>query len=151
MKRRSFLRNTTLASTGLLLAQTPLNAFAPAVKKRIVMVGTGHRGTGFWGKTLVDNYSDVIEFVGLCDINPGRLEFAKKRMGVQCPLFTNFDEMMDTVKPEVVIVTTVDATHDQFIIKAMEMGADVITEKPMTTDEIKCRAIQDAEKRTGKK
>jgi predicted dehydrogenase len=33
----------------------------------------------------------------------------------------------------------------------MEMGADIITEKPLTTDEIKCQAIIDAEKRTGKK
>ena len=31
------------------------------------------------------------------------------------------------------------------------MGANVITEKPMTTDESKCQAIIDAEKRTGKK
>ncbi|MDQ3682209.1 MAG: Gfo/Idh/MocA family oxidoreductase [Bacteroidota bacterium] len=151
MQRRNFIRNTSLASTGLLLAQTPFTAFASAAKTKIAMVGTGHRGTGFWGKTVVDNYSDVVEFVGLCDNNPGRLEFAKKRMGVQCPLFTDFEKMMNTVKPEMVIVTTVDSNHDQFIIKAMEMGADVITEKPMTTDEIKCKAILNAEKRTGRK
>ncbi len=151
MERSTFLRNTSLASAGLLLAKTPFTSFASSVKKKIAMVGTGHRGTGFWGKTVVDNYSDVVEFVGLCDINPGRLEFAKNRLKVQCPVFTDFEKMMNTVKPEVVIVTTVDSTHDHFIIKAMEMGADVITEKPMTTDEIKCKAILDAEKRTGKK
>ncbi|HVE60580.1 MAG TPA: Gfo/Idh/MocA family oxidoreductase, partial [Chitinophagaceae bacterium] len=148
---RTFLRNTTLASTGLLLSQSPLNTFASTAKKRIAMVGTGHRGTGFWGKTVVDNYSDIVEFVGLCDINPGRLEFAKNRLGVQCPLFTDFEKMMKSVKPEVVIVTTVDSTHDHFIIRSLEMGADVITEKPMTTDEIKCKKILDAEKRTGRK
>jgi predicted dehydrogenase len=92
-----------------------------------------------------------VEFVGLCDINPGRLEFAKNRLGVKCPLFTDFEKMMKTVKPEVVIVTTVDSTHDHFIIRSLQMGADVITEKPMTTDEIKCKAILKAEKRTGKK
>jgi predicted dehydrogenase len=114
------------------------------------MVGTGHRGTGFWGKTVRDNFSDVVEFVGLCDHNPGRLAFAKERMKVQCPTFTSFEQMMKTVKPEVVIVTTVDSTHDDFIVKALEMGSDVITEKPMTTDEIKCKRILDAEKRTGR-
>jgi predicted dehydrogenase len=41
--------------------------------------------------------------------------------------------------------------HDKFIIRGMELGADIITEKPMTTDEGKCQAILDAEKRTGKK
>ncbi len=115
------------------------------------MVGTGHRGVGFWGKPVVDNYSDLVEFVGLCDVNPGRLAFAKEKMGVRCPTFTDFTAMMNTVKPDVVIVTTVDATHDAFIIKAMEMGADVITEKPMTTDEKKCEKILAAEKRTGRK
>lgn len=152
IQRRTFLKNTSLASAGVLLASTPLSALAmPTGKKRLAMVGTGHRGTGFWGKTVVDNYSDVVEFVGLCDINPGRLAFAKTRMGVSCPTFTDFTSMMKAVKPEVVIVTTMDANHDLFIIKALEMGADVITEKPMTTDEVKCRAILDAEKRTGRK
>ncbi|HVE60174.1 MAG TPA: Gfo/Idh/MocA family oxidoreductase [Chitinophagaceae bacterium] len=151
MKRRTFLRNTSLASTGILLAKTPFTSFASGIKTKLAMVGTGHRGTGFWGKTVVDNYGDVVEFVGLCDINPGRLEFAKNRLKVQCPVFTDFEKMMNSVKPEVVIVTTVDSTHDHFIIKSLEMGADVITEKPMTTDEIKCKAILEAEKRTGRK
>ncbi len=152
MQRRNFLKNSTILASGMLLSQDVLAAAKPfAGKKRIALVGTGHRGTGFWGKNIQANYNDVIEFVGLCDINVGRVTFAKTRIGVSCPVFTNFEEMMNTVKPEIVIVTTVDATHDQFIIKAMEMGADVITEKPMTTDEIKCQAILDAEKRTDKK
>jgi predicted dehydrogenase len=153
MKRRNFIKNSTIVASGIMLSPDILAAAKPftATKKRIALVGTGHRGTGFWGKNIQENYNDVIEFVGLCDINPGRVAFAKTRIGVSCPTFTNFVEMMKTVKPELVIVTTVDATHDEFIIKAMEMGADVITEKPMTTDEIKCRAILDAEKRTGKK
>jgi predicted dehydrogenase len=153
MKRRNFIKNSTIVVSGMLLSQDILAAAKPfsAAKKRIALVGTGHRGTGFWGKNIQENYKDVIEFVGLCDINPGRVAFAKTRIGVSCPTFTNFEEMMKSVKPEVVIVTTVDATHDEFIIKAMEMGADVITEKPMTTDEIKCQAILNAEKRTGKK
>ena len=115
------------------------------------MVGTGHRGTGMWGKDVVDSYSEYAEFVGLCDINPGRVEAGKKILGVTCPTFTDFEKMMKEVKPEVLIVTTVDGTHDQFIIKGMEMGANIITEKPMTTDEFKAQAIIDAEKRTGKK
>ena len=35
-----------------------------------------------WGKSLVEEYGDLLEFVGLCDINPGRLSFAKEFMGV---------------------------------------------------------------------
>jgi predicted dehydrogenase len=58
--------------------------------------------------------------------------------------------MMRETKPDVLIVTTVDATHDEFIIKGMKMGADIITEKPMTTDEVKCQNILDTERETGK-
>lgn len=153
MERRDFLKNSSVLASGIMLSPDVLSAMKPfvAAKKRIALVGTGHRGSGFWGKTIQDNYNDVIEFVGLCDINPGRVATAKEAMGVGCPTFTNFEQMMKTVKPELVIVTTVDATHNEFIIKAMQMGADVITEKPMTTDEIKCEAILDAEKKYGKK
>ena len=38
--------------------------------------------------------------------------------------------------------------HEQ-IVGALERGCDVITEKPMTTDEQKCQAILDAERRRG--
>jgi predicted dehydrogenase len=151
MKRRHFIKNTSLVSAGLMLSPT-ISALSPSVvKKRLALVGTGHRGTGFWGRTVVENYSDVIEFVGLCDNNPGRLAFAKSTMKVGCRTFTDFEKMMKETKPDIVIVNTIDSNHDEFIIKALEGGSDVITEKPMTTDEIKCKAIIEAEKRTGKK
>jgi predicted dehydrogenase len=151
MKRRDFIQNTSLAA-GSLLAVPNLSAMNfPIAKKRLAMVGTGHRGSGFWGKPVLDNFGDVIEFVGLCDINPGRLETGKRHIGATCPTFTDFDKMLKETKPDTVIVTTVDATHDIFIIKALEAGCDVITEKPMTTDEKKCQNIINAERKTGKK
>ena len=71
-------------------------------------------------------------------------------MGVDSPLYTDFDKMMRETKPDTLIVTTMDSTHHEFIIKGMEMGCDIITEKPMTTDEEKCQAILDAQAKTGK-
>jgi predicted dehydrogenase len=58
--------------------------------------------------------------------------------------------MIAETKPDVVIVTTKDATHNQYIVRAMELGCDVVTEKPMTTDENKCREIIEAQQRTGR-
>ncbi len=152
MKRRNFISSTAGAAVGASVLSNPLSAaVSSAAKRRLVLVGTGSRGTSFWGKRIVDNYSDLIEFVGLCDLNPGRLELAKQYMGIECPVFTDFDEMIEKTKPDLVIVTTVDATHHQFVIRAMELGVDVLTEKPLTTDEVKAQAIIDAEKRTGRK
>lgn len=152
MERRTFLQNTGSALAGTLLTDNLLAAaLAPAKKKRVAMVGTGHRGLGMWGTEVLKEHGDHMEFVGLCDINPGRVETGRKMLGVKCPTFTDFDKMMKQVKPDILIVTTVDATHNQFIVKGMEYGADIVTEKPMTTDEDKCQQILDAEKRTGRK
>lgn len=151
-KRRTFLQQSSLASAALLTTPAHFLAKKNASKKtRVALVGTGTRGINMWGQNLQKNYAEHLEFVGLCDINPGRLAYGKKYIGCDCPIFTDFEEMMKTVKPDTLIVTTVDATHHEFIIKGMEMGANVITEKPMTTDEQKCQAILDVEKRTGKK
>jgi len=154
ISRRKFIASTgaTLAGSMLLNSSVAEAAsFFNGPKKRYALVGTGDRGTSMWGKDVVDAYPDQVEFVGLCDKNKGRVEYAKKYLGVNCPTFTDFEEMMKTVKPDILIVTTMCSTHDHFIIRGMELGADIITEKPMTTDETKCQAIIDAEKRTGKK
>lgn len=150
--RRQFLKTTGAAAAGTLLTSAvSASDTKPNAKMRVALVGTGVRGNSMWGRSVVQEYSDKVEFVGLCDINPGRLEFGRKYIGVDCPTFTDFEQMMKETKPETLIVTTVDATHHEFIIKGMEMGANIITEKPMTTDEDKCQAILDAERRTGKK
>ena len=154
ISRREFVATTSKAVAGaVLLSQIPDSAVAlPAEKKRrLAMVGTGHRGTGMWGKSVLQSYGDIVEFVGLCDSNPGRLETAKRMMGVSCPTFANFEEMIAKTKPDTVIVTTVDGTHHTFIAKALEMGCDVITEKPMTIDEAKLKLILDASRKSKNK
>lgn len=152
MHRRQFLRNSAFFTAAMAAGQaSALAAWRSATAaRRIALVGTGVRGTSLWGKNLVDNYGEHVEFVGLCDINPGRLAYGKDYIGADCPTFTDFAEMMRATRPEWVIVTTVDATHDEFVVAAMEAGANVITEKPMTTTAEKCRRILEAQARTGR-
>jgi len=149
--RRRFLFSVSMLAAGTAI---PLDAFNFGSKKdklKIALVGTGIRGTGFWGRRLVDRFSDILEFVGLCDINPGRLAFGKEYIGVTCPTFSDFDKMIKKTNPDLVIVTTKDSIHHEFIVKALNMGCDVLTEKPLTTDEHKCQQIVDAERKSGKK
>ncbi len=150
MRRRNFIAVTGVTASGLLIT-SPASALTPknGAKKRLALVGTGDRGTSFWGQRVQADYGDIVEFVGLCDVNRGRAEFAKTRINTSCPVFTDFDEMMKITKPDMVIVTTVDATHHIYIIKALEYGADVLTEKPLTTHETKLKQILDAEQKAG--
>lgn len=95
MKRRNFLATSAGVAAGVSLLSGPVGAAVSGRrKKRPALVGTGIRGTGFWGKRVVENYGDIVEFVGLCDINPGRLEFAANYMNVDCTVFTDFDKMI---------------------------------------------------------
>jgi len=157
MDRRKFISTSAVAAAGAILSSVPGVAKAMSTtgnkgpKKRIALIGTGSRGTSMWGIDVIKDYSDYVEYVGLCDINPGRVEAAKKYMGTTCKTFTDFETMMKEVKPDILIVTVMDSLHDKYIIRGMELGCDVISEKPMTTDEVKCQTILDAQKRTGKK
>ena len=89
----------------------------------------------------------MVDIVGLCDINRKRLDAAQTLLGADCPTFTSFDEMCAQAKPDLLMVTTVDAFHSEYIVKALDRGIDVITEKPMVIDEKQCQAVLDAEKR----
>jgi predicted dehydrogenase len=149
LHRREFVKSAgTVAAASLLVGGTSLAETRP---RRYAMVGTGHRGTGMWGADLAKRYADVLQFVGLCDTNPKRLAAGRELIGVECPTFTSFDEMLERVRPELLMVTTVDATHVAQITRALERGVDVITEKPMVTDERQCQAVLDAERKTGRK
>ena len=152
LTRRQFVKGAggAVAAASLLSANSSL---APAAinRRRYAIVGTGDRATGMWGRPLVQRYSDVLDFVGLCDINHKRAAVARQAIGVNCPTFTGFDEMCDKTRPELVMVTTVDAFHSDYIVKALDRGIDVITEKPMVIDESQCRRVLDAEKRNNRK
>ncbi|MFC5285233.1 Gfo/Idh/MocA family protein [Pedobacter alpinus] len=151
MHRRTFIHHTGAAVAASLIPESLLGAALSTPKKKIAMVGTGHRGTGMWGVEVLKEYADSVEFVGLCDKNLGRVKTAQKMLKLSCPTYTNIDQMLKAVKPDILIVTTMDSNHHEMIVKGLYYGADIITEKPMTTDEKKCQQIIDAEAKYGKK
>ena len=120
------------------------------VGRRYALVGCGLRGLTMYAAPLVREYADVASLVGLCDVNRVRMAYCNEALGTAIPTFTSFDELLAQTKPDAVIVASMDATHHAFIIGALEAGCDVITEKPLTVDEEKCRAILAAEERSGR-
>jgi len=159
ISRRRFIAATgAVAGASIVTPVAGLNAVAVnSEKMKIVLVGAGIRGTGMWGRTLMQRFSDRLEFVGLCDNNSGRVEAAKQIIGVNCRTYSNmqnpmvaFEQMMQENRPELVIVCTTDSTHVDYIVRGMELGANIITEKPMATESEQIQRIIDSEKATGK-
>jgi predicted dehydrogenase len=125
-------------------------------RKKYVQVGTGGRARMYY-EAIASTFKNKAEIVAFCDISPTRMNYANKLLTEKHRIapakiynYTEFDKMLDETKPDSVIVTSVDRTHHDYIIRAMEKGCNVITEKPMTIDEKKAQAIIDCQKNTGK-
>jgi predicted dehydrogenase len=150
VSRREFVKTAGSVAAATSLSGVPLDALQPA-KRRYAIVGTGDRGTGMWGRPVRESYADIVDFVGLYDINPKRALTSREMIGATCPTFASFDEMCDKAKPDLLMVTTVDNFHHEYIVKALDRGIDVMTEKPMVIDEQQCQRVLDAEKRNNRK
>ena len=119
--------------------------------KTYALVGTGYRGLWSYCEPIVKEYSDVARLAAVCDINPLRARLVGEYLKADIPAYTDFDLMLREVRPDVVIVTTKDCAHETYICRALEAGCDVISEKPITTDEDMLAHILETEKRTGHK
>ena len=123
--------------------------------KKYVLVGSGGRAEFFYG-AMVKDYWETSELVAFCDVNQTRMDYANKLLEekydhpkISTYLANEFDQMIEQEKPDIVIVTSVDRTHHTYIVRALELGCDVITEKPMTVDAEKTQEIIDTINKTG--
>ncbi|MFC1465863.1 MAG: Gfo/Idh/MocA family protein [Candidatus Brachytrichaceae bacterium NZ_4S206] len=117
--------------------------------KSYAFAGASSRAIGMFALPIAQRFRDTARIVGVFDVNPHRARLLSEHT-TNPPVFDDFDAMLRETKPDCVIVTTVDRYHHEYIIRALEAGCDAITEKPMTIDDEKCRAILDAERRSGR-
>ncbi|CCV64552.1 Oxidoreductase [Alteracholeplasma palmae J233] len=124
-------------------------------KKKYVIVGVGGRSRMFY-EAIATTYKETSELLAICDMSQTRMDFtnkALKELGyqeVKTYHYLDFDKMLDELKPDYVIVTSIDRTHHDYIIRSMRKGCDVVTEKPMTIDAEKIQEILDVQKETGR-
>ncbi|MCA9908376.1 MAG: Gfo/Idh/MocA family oxidoreductase, partial [Anaerolineae bacterium] len=123
--------------------------------KRYAIVGTGARAE-MYVKAITHTYAEYATLVALCDMSDSRMDWYNTQLqqaGLPPrPTYhaDDFDRMIAETRPDIVIVATKDSTHHTYIARAMELGCDVISEKPMTMDVERMRVIFDAIERTGK-
>ncbi|WP_305789838.1 Gfo/Idh/MocA family protein [Symbioplanes lichenis] len=119
------------------------------MNRRFALVGTGARAEMF---VQAITASPAAQLVAFCDTNEHRMAVHNGWLPAPVPTYAAGDlaTMLARERADVLIVTSVDATHAGHIVTALEAGCDVITEKPMTTDAAGCRAILDAIARTGR-
>ena len=89
------------------------------------------------------------ELVGVCDRQPDRADAAARKYGV--PAFYSAPEMLDALKPDICSVATggyeYSSDHFEPTIQALEAGAHVLCEKPISNDLRNARTMVDTAKR----
>jgi predicted dehydrogenase len=126
-------------------------------KRRYVVVGTGHRVQMYLDAMAGDHKNDA-QLVGLIEPNPGRLEVHLgwlSQAGLDISgVITGSPDAMERVISETqadrVVITSPDYTHAELIVRALDAGADVVVEKPLTINPESTRQIAEAVKRTGR-
>ena len=126
-------------------------------KRRFAIVGTGGR-SGNFTNPILETFAGEAELVGLCDSSEVRMRFRLNKLKEECgagdiPLYkpADFERMIRENEVDEVIVCSMDCTHDEYIVRALQAGCDVTTEKPMTTDAGKCRRILKAVGESGRR
>ncbi|MGN9820251.1 Gfo/Idh/MocA family protein [Streptomyces sp. SD11] len=128
-----------------------------ASRRRCAVVGLGARARLFT-QALAGPYADRIDLVGFCDVNAHRMAVHNGWLAADHPgrepvrayAAEDFDLMLRRERVDLVVVCSVDRTHDDYIVRALEAGCDVVTEKPMTTDADRARRILAARQRSGR-
>ena len=91
------------------------------------------------------------EIVAFCDIIPGKAqEMATRKKLPDARCYTDIKDMFAHERLDAVSVCTYNATHAECAIYAMEHGAHVLLEKPMSVTLDEGVAMMRAEKKTGK-
>jgi predicted dehydrogenase len=109
-------------------------------KTRVAVVGTGE-----FGRNHARVYREIqsAELVGIFDNDPRRAESAAREFGAYA--FTNLNELRGRVDAVSVAVPT--AGHAEVGCRLLEMGLDVLVEKPMAKTLAEADALLDAARR----
>jgi predicted dehydrogenase len=152
MNRRDFLQAGTLG--GLVLPASGAFAAYQAEKKPRV----GLIGTGWYGKSDLLRLIQVapVEVVSLCDVDSKMLAdaaeiVATRQASKKTPrTYTDYRKMLAEKDLDIVLVDTPDHWHALATIAAMEAGADVWVQKPISVDVTEGQAMVDAARRLKK-
>lgn len=115
--------------------------------RKIVVAGCGGMANT-WVKDTLKRKDATI--VGLVDI---RLEHAQQmadRHGLNCGLYTDLQEALRETGANLVFDITIPASHFTISSTAMELGADVFSEKPMAASMTDAAQLAAVAERTGR-
>jgi predicted dehydrogenase len=148
VSRRNFLR--TSAASLVFAAPTVLRA-QQAKKYKTVLIGSGWWGMNILREAIAAGESEV---VALCDVDRRILDAAAaevQKLTNRTPQkYGDYRELLEKERPEIAIVGTPDHWHPLQTIAAVQAGAHVYVEKPISHTIREGRAMVNAARATGR-
>lgn len=141
MNRRTFVSTLAAASALSATSNSLLGANPPKIP-RVGLIGCGW----FGGEniTALHRYADI-EIVSLCDVNQKALEATFKKVkslqNSEPKTYSDYRKMLADAHHDIVVIGTPDHWHALPAIAAMQAGADVFLEKPISVDVIEGEAL----------
>src|SRR5437867_8063886 len=147
MNRRQFLKKSSSALLALSAASYVPATFAAEKPKRVGLIGAGWYGkSDLWRLVQVT----PVEIISICDPDKHMLaeavEIASQRQkSKKRPrTYNDYREMLKEKDLDIVLVGSPDHWHALHAIAAMETGADVYCQKPISRDVREGEAMLDA-------
>jgi predicted dehydrogenase len=143
MNRRDFLKMSSAAGLAF-CAANPLAIEAAGENKRVGLIGCG-----WYGKSDLFRLIQVapVEVVSLCDVDSRMLSdaadlVATRQISRKKPrTYRDYREMLKEKDLDIVLVGTPDHWHALTMIAALEAGADVYVQKPISVDVLEGKAM----------
>ena len=118
----------------------------------VSIIGCGSRGRFTYGRCMVENAQDCFKIVSLCDNNVEKLKLAQTDLGVEDQnAFLDEKEFFKEKRSDALIIATQDRDHVRMCIKALELGYDILLEKPISPLEEELHALLEANKKYKRK
>lgn len=114
--------------------------------KKLAMIGCGGIGNYHLGHFL--EFKDIVELAGFCDLIPEKAEDFVRRAG-SGKAYTNYLEMYDEVKPDMVFICVPPYAHGEIEFETIKRGIHFFVEKPLALDLDLARSIRDAAEEKG--
>ena len=120
-------------------------------KLTFAVLGMGNRGTAYAAKQL--KYPEEMEITAMADTRRIRLDAANKYLHLpEDRLFDGADSLLAQPKlADIMIIATQDAQHRDHALRAMELGYDLLLEKPIANKLEDIVVIAEAARRLGRR
>jgi predicted dehydrogenase len=116
----------------------------------VAIIGLGSRGADSYGAIIKND--PRFKITAICDIRKNKVDRFEHEFNVSNEnCFLDENDFFKKKLADVCIIATQDKDHVRHCLKALELGYDILLEKPITSDIKECYQLLDAQKTYGGK